>query len=109
MSRDKFDGKLSISSPMPVFTMSAPGPAPVGIAVDRGSDVCDPRQPAWVCRRYRCRCSRVADLPVGLQVLGYREHDAKLFEIAAFLQADPSDRAALDPSVQCYRRRRGAD
>jgi Asp-tRNA(Asn)/Glu-tRNA(Gln) amidotransferase A subunit family amidase len=67
------------------ITMSASGPAPIGIASTGDPTFAIPGSLLGV-PALSLPLFTVAGLPVGLQILGYREHDAKLFETAAFLQ-----------------------
>jgi Asp-tRNA(Asn)/Glu-tRNA(Gln) amidotransferase A subunit family amidase len=83
-SRDIYGKLQSIADAC--ITMSASGPAPVGIASTGDPTFAIPGSLLGV-PALSLPLFTVADLPVGLQVLGYREHDAKLFETAAFLQA----------------------
>lgn len=67
------------------ITLSASGPAPVGIASTGDPTFAIPSSLLGV-PSVSLPLFTVAGLPVGLQVLGYLERDAQLFETAAFLQ-----------------------
>lgn len=67
------------------ITLSASGPAPVGIASTGDPTFAIPGSLLGV-PALSLPLFTVSGLPVGLQVLGFRDGDAELFEIAAFLQ-----------------------
>lgn len=81
--RDIYDNLQCIADAC--ITMSASGPAPVGIASTGDPTFAIPGSLLGV-PTLSLPLFMVSGLPVGLQVLGYREHDAKLLETAAFLQ-----------------------
>lgn len=67
------------------MTMSASGPAPLGIASTGDPTFAIPGSLLGV-PALSLPLFTVSGLPVGLQLLGFRDGDAGLFEIAAFLQ-----------------------
>lgn len=67
------------------ITMSAAGPAPVGIASTGDPTFAIPGSLLGV-PALSLPLFSVTGLPAGLQALGFRDHDAELAEIAAFLQ-----------------------
>jgi Asp-tRNA(Asn)/Glu-tRNA(Gln) amidotransferase A subunit family amidase len=81
--RDKFEELSSLADAC--LTMSAPGPAPVGIESTGDPTFAIPGSLLGV-PALSLPLFRVAGLPVGLQMLGFRDRDANLFEVAACLQ-----------------------
>lgn len=67
-------------------TLSAPGPAPVGIVSTGDPTFAIPGSLLGV-PALSLPFFTVTGLPVGLQALGFRDSDAALFEISGFLQA----------------------
>lgn len=67
------------------ITMSASGPAPVGIASTGDPTFAIPGSLLGV-PALSLPLFSVTGLPVGLQALGFRDQDAELFEVGAFLQ-----------------------
>ena len=81
--RETYDKLQSLADAC--ITMSASGPAPVGIA-STGDPTFAIAGSLLGVPALSLPLFTVSGLPVGLQVLGFRDRDAKLFEIAAFLQ-----------------------
>lgn len=82
-SRDIYGKLRSIADAC--ITLSASGPAPVGIASTGDPTFAIPASLLGV-PALSLPLFTASGLPVGLQALGFRDADAALFEIAAFLQ-----------------------
>jgi Asp-tRNA(Asn)/Glu-tRNA(Gln) amidotransferase A subunit family amidase len=69
------------------ITLSAPGPAPIGLASTGDPTFAIPGSLLGV-PAISMPVFEIDGLPLGLQVLGFNECDANLFSVAAWLQAD---------------------
>ena len=71
-----------------ILTPAAPGTAPAGLELDRGSDLLHAVDAAAACPRSACRCMQGANgLPLGVQLVGPRHGDARLLRTARWLVA----------------------